>query len=60
MQLNSPSKLLYISPRELLKNRADAVHIMYSYAAFANLGLQVTLLAALQQIKTIEEFREVC
>jgi len=38
-------KLYYLSPRDFRKNRADAVHMMYSCAAFANNGLDVELLA---------------
>ncbi len=37
-------KLFYISPRDMRKNRADAVHIMYSCAGFSNEGLDVTLI----------------
>ncbi|PNQ73291.1 hypothetical protein C1T31_07160 [Hanstruepera neustonica] len=38
-------KLYYISPRDMRKNRADAVHIMYSCAAFSNNGVDVELVA---------------
>lgn len=37
-------KLYYISPRDMRKNRADAVHIMYSCAAFSNNGIDVELI----------------
>ena len=40
---NKIKKLYYVSPRDMRKNRADAVHIMYSCAAFANNGLDVEL-----------------
>ena len=47
MQLKSQNidKIYYISPRDIRKNRADAVHIMYSCAAFSNNGIKVELLA---------------
>lgn len=35
--------LYYISPRDVRKNRADAVHMMKSCYAFSNLGIDVTL-----------------
>ncbi|WP_369997274.1 hypothetical protein [Winogradskyella sp.] len=37
-------KLYYISPRDVRKSRADAVHIMYSCAGFANNGIDVELI----------------
>jgi glycosyltransferase involved in cell wall biosynthesis len=43
--VDSISKLFYISPRDMRKNRADAVHIMYSCAAFSNHGVAVELVA---------------
>lgn len=46
--MNSPKnkikKLYYLSPRDMRKNRADAVHIMYSCAAFSNNGVDVELI----------------
>jgi len=41
---NKINKLYYISPRDMRKNRADAVHIMYSCAAFSNNGIDVELI----------------
>ena len=41
---NKIKKLYYISPRDMRKNRADAVHIMYSCAAFSNNGIDVELI----------------
>ena len=41
---NKIKKLYYISPRDMRKNRADAVHIMYSCAAFSNNGVEVELI----------------
>jgi glycosyltransferase involved in cell wall biosynthesis len=41
---NKIKKLYYISPRDMRKNRADAVHIMYSCAAFSNHGIDVELI----------------
>lgn len=38
-------KLIYITPRDIRKNRADAVHIMYSCYAFAKIGFEVKLVA---------------
>ncbi len=37
-------KLYYVSPRDMRKNRADAVHMMYSCAAFSNNGIDVELI----------------
>ena len=37
-------KLLYLSPRDMRKNRSDAVHIMHSCAGFSEIGLDVDLL----------------
>lgn len=37
-------KIIYISPRDMRKNRADAVHIMYSCAAFVNNRIEVELI----------------
>lgn len=37
------NKLIYISPRDVRKNRADAVHIMLTSQAFADYGLDVEL-----------------
>lgn len=42
---NKIKKLYYISPRDMRKNRADAVHIMYSCAAFSNIGINVELIS---------------
>ena len=44
-------KLYYISPRDMRKNRADAVHMMYSCAAFSNLGVDVELITPKVQRK---------
>ncbi|WP_298900419.1 glycosyltransferase [uncultured Psychroserpens sp.] len=44
-------KLYYISPRDMRKNRADAVHMMYSCAAFSNHGIDVELITPKVQRK---------
>jgi glycosyltransferase involved in cell wall biosynthesis len=44
--------LHYLSPRDMRKNRSDAVHIMYSCQAFSRLGLKVTLVTP--QVKRTE------
>jgi glycosyltransferase involved in cell wall biosynthesis len=41
--VNSQQTLFYISPRDMRKNRSDAVHIMLSCQGFAQTGLNVTL-----------------
>ena len=41
--LKTIANILYISPRDMRKNRADPVHIMYSCNAFSKLGIKVTL-----------------
>lgn len=40
---NTRPRLYYLSPRDVRKNRADAVHVMKSCDSFANLGFDVTL-----------------
>ncbi len=37
------SKLIYISPRDVRKNRADAVHVVLSCHSFAECGIEVEL-----------------
>lgn len=36
-------RIIYLSPRDIRKNRADAVHMMMSCDAFVRLGVDVTL-----------------
>ncbi|MFC2175545.1 hypothetical protein ACFLR1_01075 [Bacteroidota bacterium] len=38
------TKIIYVSPRDVRKNRADAVHIMLSCQSFANMGVDVELI----------------
>lgn len=41
--IDTISNLYYISPRDVRKNRADAVHIMLTCQSFANHGINVSL-----------------
>ncbi len=55
--MSKKKKLLYISPRDMRKNRADPVHIMMSCKAFVDNGWEVTLVTPRVKRKEYKEYK---